>query len=61
LLNIGVTELVLILVVALVVFGPKKLPEIGRAIGSGVREFRRAVSDLQKSVQVEDEAKPDGK
>lgn len=40
--NIGVPELILILVIALIVFGPKKLPEVGRSVGKGLREFRRA-------------------
>jgi sec-independent protein translocase protein TatA len=41
--GIGATELIVILVVALVVFGPGKLPEIGGALGRGIRDFRKAV------------------
>lgn len=41
--GIGPTELVVILVLALVIFGPGKLPEVGNAIGKSVREFKRAV------------------
>jgi sec-independent protein translocase protein TatA len=44
--NIGVGGLILILVVALIVFGPSKLPEIGRAFGSSLREFRNAAQDI---------------
>ena len=44
--NIGPGELILILAVILVVFGPGKLPEIGGAVGRSFREFRRAASDL---------------
>lgn len=50
--NIGPTELILILVVALIVFGPKKLPEIGRTIGAAVREFRKASQDLKNSIDL---------
>ncbi|MGI6558218.1 MAG: twin-arginine translocase TatA/TatE family subunit [Limnochordia bacterium] len=44
--GLGTTELIVILVIALVVFGPSKLPEIGRAIGKGIYEFKSAASDL---------------
>lgn len=53
--GIGTQELVLILVLALVIFGPKKLPEIGKAVGSGMKEFKRAATDIQKSVELEEE------
>ena len=42
--NIGPLELVLVLAIALIVLGPKKLPEAGRAIGKGLREFKDSVS-----------------
>lgn len=42
--SIGMPEVVMILVIALVVFGPGKLPEVGKAIGKGMNEFRRATS-----------------
>jgi len=41
--GLGVTELVIILVVALLIFGPGKLPEIGGALGRGIRDFKRSV------------------
>lgn len=44
--NIGVPGLILILVIALVIFGPKKLPEIGRATGQTLREFKKSARDL---------------
>ncbi|CAM3723777.1 twin-arginine translocase TatA/TatE family subunit [Alkalicoccus chagannorensis] len=44
--GIGVPGLVLILVIALVIFGPKKLPEIGRAMGQTLKEFRNSTKDL---------------
>lgn len=44
--NLGFPELILILVIALIVFGPRKLPEIGSAVGKAMREFRRATSEI---------------
>ncbi|MBC5637020.1 MULTISPECIES: twin-arginine translocase TatA/TatE family subunit [Ornithinibacillus] len=44
--GIGVPGLILILIVALVIFGPSKLPEIGKAFGSSLREFRNAAKDI---------------
>jgi sec-independent protein translocase protein TatA len=44
--NIGVPGLVLILVIALVVFGPSKLPEIGKAFGSSLKEFKKAAGEV---------------
>jgi sec-independent protein translocase protein TatA len=49
----GPWELILLLVIVLVIFGPGKLPDIGNAIGKGIREFRRASSDLEDSVRGE--------
>jgi sec-independent protein translocase protein TatA len=42
--EIGITGLIIILVVALLIFGPKRLPEIGRSLGRGMREFKDSVS-----------------
>lgn len=42
--NVGPLELAIILIIALVIFGPKKLPELGRSMGRGIREFRQSVS-----------------
>jgi sec-independent protein translocase protein TatA len=44
--NIGIPGLILVLVIALIIFGPSKLPEIGRAFGSTLKEFKSATSDL---------------
>ena len=46
--NIGPTEIILLLLVALLLFGAKRLPEIGRSLGSGMREFKDSVSGTTK-------------
>jgi len=51
--SIGMPELILIFVVALLVFGPKKLPEIGKSLGKGLAEFKRASDDLKKTIETE--------
>ncbi|MDI1764917.1 twin-arginine translocase TatA/TatE family subunit [Staphylococcus aureus] len=47
-LGIGPTSLVVISIIALIIFGPKKLPQFGRAIGSTLKEFKSATEDLDK-------------
>ncbi|GIO28406.1 twin-arginine translocase TatA/TatE family subunit [Ornithinibacillus bavariensis] len=54
--SIGIPGLILILIVALVVFGPSKLPEIGKAFGSSLREFRNAAKEIVSDDDTE--AKP---
>ena len=48
--GIGAPELILILVVGLIVFGPGKLPEMGRTLGKGLREFRKASNALTQAM-----------
>ena len=48
--GIGVTELVILLVALLVIFGPKRLPEMGRSLGKGMREFKDSVSGIEEAV-----------
>ena len=51
--GIGVPELILILIVGLIVFGPGKLPEAGRALGKGLREFKKASNALTQALNAE--------
>lgn len=50
-MRLGVPELLLILVLALVVFGPGKLPELGKALGRGLKEFKEAARDLTSEAE----------
>ena len=47
--QLGFQELLIIFVIALLVFGPKKLPELGKSLGKGLREFKRATEDLKSN------------
>ena len=51
--SIGGPELIVIFIVALLIFGPRKLPELGRALGRGMAEFRRAANDLRETLDSE--------
>lgn len=50
---LGFQEVLFILVLALLIFGPKRLPEIGRTIGKGMAQFRKASNDLKRSIESE--------
>jgi sec-independent protein translocase protein TatA len=54
--NLGMTELLIILLVALLVFGAKRLPEIGSSMGKGIREFKRSISDMKDGIEKEDDS-----
>jgi TatA/E family protein of Tat protein translocase len=54
--SIGPTELILIFVIALLVFGPKKLPEIGRSVGKALREFKKTSEEIKGRIEEEIEA-----
>ncbi|EYB66843.1 twin arginine-targeting protein translocase [Deinococcus phoenicis] len=49
--NIGPGELLVILLIALLVFGPKKLPELGKSLGAGIREFRKGTQGLKEELE----------
>ncbi|MEM1247371.1 MAG: twin-arginine translocase TatA/TatE family subunit [Acidobacteriota bacterium] len=50
---LGFWEVLFIVVLALLIFGPKKLPEVGRTVGRGMSEFRKATSDLKRTIEHE--------
>lgn len=54
--NVGPLELAIVLVIALIVFGPKRLPELGRSLGRGIREFRGSVSGESREEPEQHEA-----
>jgi len=54
--NIGAPELIIVLVIALIIFGPKKLPDLGRSLGSGMREFKNSITGGSKDDDEEDRA-----
>jgi len=49
--NVGGGELLVILFVILIFFGPKKMPELGKNLGKGIREFKNAMKDIQEGVE----------
>ncbi len=51
--SIGMPELIIIFVIALIVFGPRKLPDLGRSLGQGISEFKKATSDMQRKFEDE--------
>ncbi len=51
--SLGMPELIVIFVIALVVFGPRKLPELGRSLGRGIAEFKKATNELQNTLEQE--------
>ncbi len=57
--GLGTQEILIILAVALIIFGPKKLPEIGRAIGQGMRELRKASRDIMDTIERDDDDEPE--
>lgn len=51
--SLGMQEIIVIFIIALIVFGPRKLPEIGKSIGKGLQEFKRASNDLKRTWEEE--------
>jgi TatA/E family protein of Tat protein translocase len=51
--NIGMPELIIIFVIALIIFGPRKLPELGRSLGKSLNEFKRASNELKNTLDEE--------
>lgn len=63
--SIGMPELVIILVIALIIFGPRKLPELGKSLGKSINEFKKASTELQntleKEIQIEEQKEREAK
>jgi sec-independent protein translocase protein TatA len=55
-INVGPTELIIVLVIALLVLGPKRLPEVGRSVGRGMREFKESISGERRDDDEDDVA-----
>jgi Tat protein translocase TatB subunit len=55
--GIGMPELIIIMVIALIVIGPRKLPDLARALGKGMAEFRKATQEIKESLNVEEDLK----
>ena len=51
--SLGLPELVVIFIIALIVFGPRKLPELGRSLGKSINEFKKASTELQNTLEQE--------
>ncbi|GBF07960.1 twin arginine-targeting protein translocase [Deinococcus aerius] len=51
-MNIGPMELLLVVIVAALIFGPGKLPELGKSLGQGIREFRRGTRELKRDLDL---------
>ncbi len=51
--SLGMQEIIVIFIIALIVFGPRKLPEIGKSIGKGLQEFKKASNDLKRTWEEE--------
>jgi len=54
----GWQELVIVLIIALVIFGPKRLPEIGKSLGKGIKEFKKSTTELQEHITKEEPEAP---
>lgn len=53
--GLGMGEMILIFLVVLLLFGAKRLPEIGRSLGKGIREFKSSVKEIEKEIDVQDD------
>ena len=56
--SLGFGEILIILVLALIIFGPRRLPEMGRTIGRSLRDFRRATSEIRTELESEEDEPP---
>jgi sec-independent protein translocase protein TatA len=56
--GIGTQELLIIFLIVLLLFGANRIPEIGRALGKGIRDFKRATRDVEDTIKDDDDARP---
>jgi TatA/E family protein of Tat protein translocase len=57
--NVGMGELLVILIVVLLLFGSKKIPEIAQGLGKGIREFKKSMKEVEDQITLPDKDKPD--
>jgi len=57
--NLGAGEILLIVLVVLILFGSKKIPELAQGIGKGMREFKKALNDVQEDIKITDKSESD--
>ena len=55
--NLGATEIILILLAVVLLFGAKKIPELAKGLGNGIKEFKKATKDVEKEIDTEDSSK----
>ncbi len=55
--NVGIGEILIILLVVLILFGSKKLPDLAQGLGKGIREFKKAIKDVENDINIPDEDK----
>ncbi|MCK4673635.1 MAG: twin-arginine translocase TatA/TatE family subunit [Candidatus Stahlbacteria bacterium] len=60
-MNIGWQEILLILLIALLLFGAKKIPDLAKGLGKGIREFRKGLSEIENPIEEKKDKKPDDK
>jgi sec-independent protein translocase protein TatA len=59
--NLGTGEIILILLVVLILFGAKKIPELAQGIGKGMKEFKKSLKDVEEEIKVDDDKKSEKK
>lgn len=59
--GIGWQELAIVLVIMMVIFGPKRLPELGRSLGKGLKEFKKSTTELQQTLTLDEPASAETK
>jgi sec-independent protein translocase protein TatA len=57
--NLGATEIILILLAVIVLFGAKKIPELAKGLGNGIKEFKKATKEVEKEIDTEEKTKPE--